>query len=69
VDEDARFVEIDPAWKDAGVVYRSNLPIVKQLKITFAPTKADDKTSLTMDVTYQVGEKDGKLYFIEPVPK
>lgn len=68
VDNDPRFVEIDPAWKETGVVYRSNLPVVKQLKVTFAPTKADDKTSLTIDVTYSVGEKDGKLYFIEPAP-
>ena len=68
VDDDPRFVEIDPAWKQAGVGYRSNLPIVNQLKVTFAPTKADDKTSLTIDVTYPVGEKDGKLYFIEPAP-
>lgn len=68
VDDDPRFVEIDPAWKKTGVGYRSNLPIVKQLKVTFAPTKADDKTSLTIDVTYSIGEKDGKLYFIEPAP-
>jgi hypothetical protein len=68
VDDDPRFVEIDPAWKQAGVGYHSNLPVVKQLKVTFAPTKADDKTSLTIDVTYPLGEKDGKLYFIEPAP-
>ena len=66
VDDDPRFVEIDPTWKEAGVVYHSNLPIVKQLKVTFAPTKADANTSLTIGVTYQIGEKDGKLYFIEP---
>jgi hypothetical protein len=68
VDDDPRFVEIDPVWKEAGVVYHSNLAIVKQLKVTFAPTKADAQTSLTIDVTYSVGEKDGKLYFIEPAP-
>lgn len=68
VDDDPRFAEIDPAWKETGVAYYSNLPIVKQLKITFAPTKADAKTSLTIDVIYPVGEKDGKLYFIEPAP-
>jgi hypothetical protein len=68
VDDDPRFVEIDPAWKKAGFAYHSNLPIVKQLKVTFAPTKADAQTSLTLDVTYSVGEKDGKLYFIEPAP-
>ncbi len=68
VDHDPRFVEIDRAWKEAGVVYHPNLSVVKQLKITFAPTKADDNTSLTINVTYPVGEKDGKLYFIEPAP-
>jgi hypothetical protein len=68
VDDDPRFAEIDPAWKEAGAVYHSNLPVVKQLKVTFAPTKADAQTSLTIDVTYPVGEKDGKLYFIEPAP-
>jgi hypothetical protein len=68
VDDDPRFVEIDSAWKKAGVVYRANLPVIKQLKITFAPMKADAKTSLTISVKYPVGEKDGKLYFIEPAP-
>jgi hypothetical protein len=67
-DDDGRFAEIDPAWKETGVVYWLNLPVLKQLKITFAPTKADDKTSLTIEVTYPVGEKDGKLYFAEPAP-
>jgi hypothetical protein len=68
VDEDPRFVEIDPDWKAAGVTYHSNLPVVKQLKITFAPMDAGGGTSLTIDVTYPVGEKDGKLYFVEPAP-
>jgi len=68
VDEDPRFMPMDPAWKETGVVYHSNLPIVKELKLTFAPLKANDNSSITFDVTYPVGEKDGKLYFIEPTP-
>jgi hypothetical protein len=68
VDDDPRFAEIDPAWKKSGVVYHANLQVVKQLKITFAPAKAGDKTPLTITVTYPVGDKGGKLYFIEPVP-
>jgi hypothetical protein len=68
VDDDPRFMTIDPAWKETGVGYHSNLPIVKELKLTFAPMKANDNTSVTIDVTYPVGEKDGKLYFIEPTP-
>jgi hypothetical protein len=68
VDDDARFVEIDPAWKESGIVYHSNLPVVKQLKITFAPLKSGGGTSVTISVTYPVGEKDGKLYLVEPAP-
>jgi hypothetical protein len=67
-DEDPRFIEIDPAWKETGAAYHSNLAIVKELKLTFAPMKADANSSVTIDVTYSVGEKDGKLYFIEPAP-
>jgi hypothetical protein len=52
----------DLVWKDTdGVSYRSNLPVVKQLKITF-------KTGEFGDGRYPVGEKDGKLYFLEPAP-
>ena len=52
----------DLAWKDSdGVSYRSNLPVVKQLKITF-------KTGEFGDARYPVGEKDGKLYLLEPAP-
>jgi hypothetical protein len=67
-DDDPRFIEIDPNWKESGAVYHSNLPIVKQLEVTFMPIQADAKTTLTVSVTYPVGEKDGKLYFIEPAP-
>lgn len=53
----------DLEWKDKdGVAYRSNLPVVKQLRITFAPG------SRFKDGTYPVGEKDGKLYLLEPAP-
>jgi hypothetical protein len=53
----------DMVWKDSdGVSYRSNLSVVKQIKITFA------KGSRFKDGTYPVGEKDGKLYLLEPAP-
>jgi hypothetical protein len=52
----------DLVWKGSdGVSYRSNLPVVKQLKITF-------KTGEFGDGRYPVGEKDGKLYLLEPAP-
>lgn len=52
----------DVVWKDKdGVSYRSNLPVIKQLKITF-------KTGPFSDGRYPVGEKDGKLYLLEPAP-
>ncbi|MGD0017080.1 MAG: hypothetical protein ABSC38_06165 [Verrucomicrobiia bacterium] len=65
---DPRFVELGIGWKETGVIYRLNLPVVKQLKITFAPQKFSDGTSLTIDCAYPVGEKDGKLYLVEPAP-
>ena len=53
----------DLAWKDKdGTEYRSNLPVTKQLKITFGPG------GLFREATYPVGEKDGKLYLLEPAP-
>jgi hypothetical protein len=55
--------EPDLVWKDTdGVSYRSNLSVVKQLKITFTPG------GRFKDGTYPVGEKDGKLYLLEPAP-
>ena len=52
----------DLVWKDTdGISYRSNLPVVKQLKIAF-------KTGVFGDGRYPVGEKDGKLYLLEPAP-
>ena len=62
----------DVEWKDSdGVLYRSNLPVVKQLKITFVSgAKIDTKIgSLKVrDAVYPVGEKDGRLYLLEPAP-
>ena len=53
----------DLVWKDTdGVSYRSNLSVVKQLKITFAPGKEFG------DARYPIGEKGGKLYLLEPAP-
>lgn len=52
----------DLVWKDAdGVSYRSNLPVIKQLKITFSGGKFSNGV-------YPVGEKNGKLYLLEPAP-
>jgi hypothetical protein len=53
----------DLEWTDeAGVAHRSNLPVTKQLKITFA------RGGRFSDARYPVGEKDGKLYLLEPAP-
>ena len=53
----------DLEWKDKeGVAYRSNLPVLKHLKISFAPG------GRFKDVTYPVGEKAGRLYLLEPAP-
>ena len=55
--------EPDLVWKDTdGVSYQSNLSVVKQLKITFAPG------GRFKDGTYPVGEKGGKLFLLEPAP-
>jgi hypothetical protein len=52
----------DLVWKDTdGVSYRSNLPVVKQLRITFAGGRFKNGV-------YPVGEKNGKLYLLEPAP-
>ena len=53
----------DLVWKDSdGVSYRSNLTVVKHLKISFA------SGSQFLDGSYPVGEKAGKLYLLEPAP-
>jgi hypothetical protein len=52
----------DLVWKDTdGDSYRSNLPVIKQLKITF-------KTGELSVGRYPVGEKDGKLFLLKPAP-
>ena len=62
----------DLEWKDdAGVAHRSNLTVTKHLKITFAPGSAIELKRGTVkvkDVTYPVGEKDGKLFLLQPAP-
>ena len=58
---DPKFPDLE--WRESdGVAYRSNLPVVKHLKITFA------RGQTFKDATYFVGEKDGKLYLLEPAP-
>jgi hypothetical protein len=53
----------DLVWKDKdGAAYRSNLPVTKQLKITVT------LGGLFIEARYPVGEKDGKLYLLEPAP-
>lgn len=60
IDPDPNYPDL--VWKDDdGVSYRSNLSVIKQLKITF-------KTGDLGDGWYPVGEKDGKLYLLEPAP-
>jgi hypothetical protein len=61
INPDPNFPDLE--WKDTdGVSYRSNLPVTKQLKITFAPG------GRFKDATYPIGEKDGKLFLLEPAP-
>jgi len=53
----------DIVWKDTnGVYYCSNLPVIKHLKITYAPG------GQLKEGTYPVGEKDGKLYLLQQAP-
>lgn len=69
-DPDPQYPDIE--WKDKdGVSYRSNLPVIKQLKVTFsAGTSLDTKAGnmKVRDAVYPVGEKDGKLYLLKPAP-
>jgi hypothetical protein len=62
----------DHMWNDKdGVSYRSNLPVVKQLKITFSPGTTIDTKIGAIGVShahYPVGEKEGKLYLLAPAP-
>jgi hypothetical protein len=60
INPDPNFPDLE--WKDgAGIAYRSNLPVIKQLKIIFSSGEFSDGT-------YPVGEKAGKLYLLEPAP-
>jgi hypothetical protein len=62
----------DLEWKDKdSVSYRSNLTVIKQLKITFVSgTKLDTAVGnvKVRDAVYPVGEKDGQLYLLQPAP-
>ena len=50
-------------WKDKdGIAYHSNLPVIKRLSIFFAPG-GDIRSDMT-----PVGEKDGKLFLLGPIP-
>ena len=61
VDPDPKFPDLE--WTDeAGVSYRSNLAVTKQLKITFS------RNGRFSDARYPVGEQDGKLYLLKPAP-
>jgi hypothetical protein len=61
IDADPKFP--DREWKDKdGVAYRSNLPVIKQLKITFVPGGRFKQGVIP------VGDKDGILYMLEPAP-
>jgi hypothetical protein len=64
-------------WKEAdGVTYGLNLPLTKQLKVVLS-VKDKNKTPEPIDVIgpddygmiiFNVGEKNGKLYLLEPAP-
>lgn len=62
----------DHEWKDKdGVSYRSNLPVVKQLKITFSSGTTIETQIGAVSVShahYPVGEKEGKLFLLAPAP-
>ena len=62
----------DLEWKDeSGTAYRSNLPVTKHLKITFAPGSTIQLKRgpvKVKDAVYPVGEKSGKLYLLQPAP-
>jgi hypothetical protein len=62
----------DLEWKDAtGTAFRANLPVTRHLKITFAPgsvVQLKRGPVKVKDTSYPVGEKDGKLFLLEPAP-
>jgi hypothetical protein len=47
----------------SGVTYRINLPITKRLEIKF-----EKKDGVTSTTRFNVGEKNGKLYFVQLAP-
>ena len=49
-------------WKLDGVTYKSNLKVVRNMKIEFK------EGAKYRDGTYFVGEKDGKLFLLAPAP-
>jgi hypothetical protein len=55
----------DLDWQRDGVTYHANLPVTKQLKIT--PAKGSTFGTGGTGV-YPIGQKDGKLFLLEPVP-
>jgi len=52
----------DVAWTKDGVTYKSNLPVIKNVKITF------NEGARFKNVTYFVGEKQGGLFLLAPAP-
>lgn len=52
----------DIAWTKDGVTYKSNLTVIKHLKIAF------NEGARFKDGTYFVGEKAGKLFLLAPAP-
>ena len=50
-----------------GVIYRPNLPVTKQLNVTFSDPK--DNARIIMRFTFAVGLKDGQLWLASAAPK
>jgi len=60
-----RFIEPDPNFlthlNRGGVTYKPTLPITRSLEVRFAG-------AANKGTTFQVGEKDGRLYLVAVVP-
>ncbi|MEI8290282.1 MAG: hypothetical protein WCH99_12495 [Verrucomicrobiota bacterium] len=65
---DPRFAGFGRDWEEFSVTNRLNLTAIKELKMVYGPKKNSDGSSTTIDWSYPVGEKNGKLYFCEPTP-
>ena len=50
-----------------GMTYRLNLPVTKRLEIQFEP-KGNQNFKATSTSRFNVGEKNGKLYFVQLAP-